>query len=359
MAVSGRGCVLGVSYGLLRKGPVCFTQWTVLVWVCMAILIKRGPAGPPDNHIMSPSAEPHAIADGAVAMTSLLDACIRGEEMDLFLDGYGTELAGDRGRELYRAQQASGGTMYIQTVAPLRVRFFDSFFQRCVRERAVEQVVILGAGLDVRPLRIPMCDAAPRLRVFEVDYPTVLAHKDETLERLEGVRYAPLVAARTGVELLSVPVNFDDESFDGRLCAATGFNATAKTAWLIEGVVHYLDSSAVQTTFRQCAALSGPGSLLAVDMMNRRSVELTQQGKIPQAGSGDAAFRFGDDAPKSFLARAGWRGPCDVRTLGDPDVNVDGRFEGIEGHQARGRADYFLVSVQRDGEDDSRARGSR
>jgi len=220
----------------------------------------------------------------AVGKTALLDAAARDAEAALFLDLYAAELAGAEGAELLRQQRSSAGDMYASVVLPLRVRWFDDLYQACVRERGIRQVVLLGAGLDMRPLRLPLSDALPHLRVFEVDFPSVLHYKSSVLGRVEGAdSYAAFVCARTGMEPIMVPVDFDAEQFDAKLAMA-GHDSSASTAWLIEGVVHYLPRAAVHKTLAACAAASAKGSILGIDMMNTQLLELSQRGVISQAG---------------------------------------------------------------------------
>lgn len=115
-------------------------------------------------------------------------------------------------------------------------------------ERGIDQVVLLGAGLDARAHRLP---ALAHARVFELDQPAT--------QRLKRKRAADLpLHAR---EIRYAPCDFTRESLDSALMAA-GFDATRPTAWIWEGVTMYLTRDAVRDTLRRIAALSVPDSLL-------------------------------------------------------------------------------------------------
>lgn len=113
---------------------------------------------------------------------------------------------------------------------------------------AVEQLVLLGAGLDARAHRMP-CLA--QVTVFEVDHPAtqkVKRHKAQHLPVLaREVRYAACDFARTRIE----------DALSG-----VGFDATKRSLWIWEGVAMYLPATQVLASLRTIAQLSRPESLL-------------------------------------------------------------------------------------------------
>ena len=66
---------------------------------------------------------------------------------------------------------------------------------------------------------------------------------------------------------------------------------------------------------------------------------------MSQAGSGDAKFCFGDDEPVELLSSCGWGRECTVCTLGDAEVNVDGRYS-APGGMPHTRPDYYLATAK-------------
>lgn len=130
----------------------------------------------------------------------------------------------------------------------LRARAIDRALERAIAS-GIDQLVILGAGLDTRAHRMA---ALREAHVFEVDHPDSQAHK-----RVRATSLA--VAART---LSYVPVDFTRDALGERL-AAYGHDATRPTFWLWEGVVPYLERAAIRATLTAIAARSAPQSQLA------------------------------------------------------------------------------------------------
>jgi methyltransferase (TIGR00027 family) len=129
----------------------------------------------------------------------------------------------------------------------VRSRFYDEYLSH-----AVDQVVLLAAGLDARAFRLPWID---KCTVYEVDQPKVLQFKQEVLDRVG--RSAPCER---------VVVAADLRSDWATALRRNGFDSTKPTAWLAEGLLPYLPAEAERTLFHTVHALSAPGSALAVDM---------------------------------------------------------------------------------------------
>lgn len=161
---------------------------------------------------------------------------------------------------------------YLRRVTRLRRRpdgFWMKFLQRSTRHvtlRSVaideevrqalavpdppRQLVILGAGLDSRAWRMPELFAAT---VFEVDHPATQGYKRE---RIAG-------AKRKAREVRFVTVDFEKDSLEARLAEA-GFDPKARSLWIWEGVVMYLEKPVVEANLTRIASLCAPGSRLLV-----------------------------------------------------------------------------------------------
>jgi methyltransferase (TIGR00027 family) len=107
------------------------------------------------------------------------------------------------------------------------------------------QVVILGAGLDARAVRLPELGA---VQVWEVDHPDT--------QRLKRAR-VPESPVRW------VPVDFTRDALGPALDAA-GHRTDGPTCWIWEGVTPYLPPEATEATLTVVAARSAPGSRLLV-----------------------------------------------------------------------------------------------
>ncbi|MFM9032880.1 MAG: SAM-dependent methyltransferase [Mycobacterium sp.] len=137
-------------------------------------------------------------------------------------------------------------TAYIAT----RTRYFDDFFTTA-GANGLDQTVILAAGLDTRPWRLPWI---ARTTIYEIDLPKVLEFKAEVLERHH---------ARPAARYLPVPVDLRHDW--PTALRANGFDPTVPTAWLAEGLLPYLSATDQDLLFERVDALSAPGSRLAVE----------------------------------------------------------------------------------------------
>ena len=116
-------------------------------------------------------------------------------------------------------------------------------------EAGIDQLVILGAGLDARAWRL---EALRGVTVFEVDHPATQRYKRKRMSR-----------KRPPTDIRYVSVDFEKERFHNALEAA-GFRSCAPCVWIWEGVAMYLPLPAVYGMLEQLTSLSAPGSELAM-----------------------------------------------------------------------------------------------
>lgn len=141
----------------------------------------------------------------------------------------------------------------------LRTRAIDDALRDAVAQGA-SQLVVLGAGLDSRAMRLPELAG---VQVFEVDHPATQRYKVERLASLArpgGGAAAPELRAGG---LAHVGVDFERDRLDEALLSA-GFRPAEPAFWIWEGVIPYLTREAVEGTLRLTAALSAPGSRIAL-----------------------------------------------------------------------------------------------
>ncbi len=138
-----------------------------------------------------------------------------------------------------QAQQAQGGMRFF---IASRARFAETALERGVEARGVEQLVVLGAGLDTFAYRNPLGD---RLQIFEVDFPATQLWKKRRLKD------AGIAIPET---LAFAPVDFERDSLLGGLEAA-GFAAGKRSCFMWLGVVPYLTLAAVSATLTSIGGL--------------------------------------------------------------------------------------------------------
>lgn len=226
-----------------------------------------------------------------VALTGLLVAAIRAEEAErpdrLFEDPFAARLAGKEGRDVlerYRGS-ASNGTV---PVIEVRTRWYDESIARCLAS-GVRQCVILAAGMDTRAYRLAWPEGT---RVFEVDQPDVIATKDE---RLRGVE--------PKCERRALGINLAEDW--PKALREHGFDGSARTLWLVEGLLQYLPRALVEILFSRLQSLSGPGCTVLFDVVGQSLLDspimAPSLAMMEQFG---APWIFGTDTPGELLP--GW-----------------------------------------------------
>lgn len=182
----------------------------------------------------------------------------------------------------------------------VRTRFFDNFFINATKD-GVRQAVILAAGLDTRPYRLPW---PARTVVYEIDQPQVIAFKTNTLADLGA---APTAERRA--------VGIDLRGDWPTALRESGFDVTRPTAWSAEGLLPYLPPEAQDRLFDNIASLSAPGSRLATEHVpdpnsftDERLQRITERWR--RAGfnldADDLFYRGERSVVVDYLAEHGW-----------------------------------------------------
>lgn len=120
-------------------------------------------------------------------------------------------------------------------------------------DNGLEQVVIIGAGLDSRAYRFHQ--QMPDVRFFEVDLPVTVARKQELVQSAMG-SLPPSVTY--------VALDYRNGGMDG-LLRQSGYHRKSKTLFIWEGVTRYIDAGAVDRTMQFIAENAAPASELVFD----------------------------------------------------------------------------------------------
>lgn len=158
-----------------------------------------------------------------------------------------------------------------QAEASARVTFFDGAVDRFLP--GIDQFVILGAGFDTRPYRLPQDTP---VNSFEVDAPKTQAVKRGVLDR------GGIDARRVAF----VPADFEKDDWLAKLVEA-GFDPGRPALFLWEGVTMYLDRDAIEDTLSKVASCA-KGTLLAFDYFTTETLK-----------SGKLYWRYGRAAAKA------------------------------------------------------------
>jgi methyltransferase (TIGR00027 family) len=117
-----------------------------------------------------------------------------------------------------------------------RKRFVEDKL-RAAYAGGVDNVVILGAGLDTLAYRVPIPAGTS---VFEVDQPENIALKEAAVTRALG---------RVPESVTLVPIDFEQQDL-GDVLAAHGYRPTKRAFFVWEAVTQYLTEDAVRACFR-------------------------------------------------------------------------------------------------------------
>jgi methyltransferase (TIGR00027 family) len=270
------------------------------------------------------------ISDHLLGSTAYWTAAVRAAEHAraerLFDDPWAAALAGRAGEE-WLAQRSPDSVLPIV----LRTRFFDDLLQHVTVQNGVRQIVLPAAGLDTRAFRLQWPAGT---RLFELDQPAVLAHKEQVL-RAAGAQ--PACVRQTVAVDLTGPWQ--------AALAAAGFDAGRPSVWLLEGFLFYLANDDIVRLLDAVTGQAAPGSWLGCDVINdavltspwtRAWVEMQAKSGAPWIGT--------LDDPEGFLGARGWR--VTLSQAGEPDAN-HGRWARPAVPRAPGMPHNWFVVAQR------------
>jgi methyltransferase (TIGR00027 family) len=198
-------------------------------------------------------------------------------------------------------------------------------------ERGVQQIVILGAGLDTFALRNP--HGVLEIRIYEVDHPATQAGKRQRLAEAQ-IALPPW--------LIFVPVDFERDDLGEKLASA-GFqqNSPAFFTWL--GVVPYLTQDAIGSTLEYMASIRN--SEVVFDYMEPadafsdelKQIENARAEQLEKMGE-RSDTRFEPAGIASILRSHGF---CDLEDIGFQEIAT--RFGPAVQGLAPGRAGLHVV----------------
>jgi methyltransferase (TIGR00027 family) len=235
-----------------------------------------------------------------VGLTSRWVAASRARETErsdhLFADPYARALAGEEGFTLLRKTHAARSGQPSDEPDPylsIRTRFFDDALIRAVADPALDQVVLLAAGMDARAFRL---NWPVGVTLYELDREEVFAWKEPVLRTLGA---QPACTRR----LVTADLERD---WALPLCRA-GFDASRSAVFLVEGLLAYLDEPAVTGLLDRLKGVARPGSWLGTDMVDPSLLASPYlKPFLDELDRLGCPWRFGTSEPEGLLARNGW-----------------------------------------------------
>ncbi len=147
-----------------------------------------------------------------------------------------------------------------------RTRYIDDFVQMAI-SRGIKQLVILGAGYDTRPYRLPQMAS---IKIFEVDLPAVQDDKKKKLRKYLG---------RLPDNLCFIPIDFDTQTLEAVFSGAA-LNPSKPAIFIWEGVTQYISEEAVRQTLA-FVGKSASGSMIVFTYVLKSIIE--RRSDIPGA----------------------------------------------------------------------------
>ena len=205
----------------------------------------------------------------------------------LFRDPYARRLAGPQGEAIVGAMpkgHAMAWPMIVRTVV------MDELILRAVERDGAHTVVNLAAGLDTRPYRLPL---PAGLRWIEVDFPDLLAYKQEQL-----------AGEKPRCQLERVAVDLTDRERRRELFADAASGGGGGTLVVAEGLLVYLAPDEVGRLADDLHA-AGFGWWL-IDLGSPQLLKMLARTWGRKLEEGNAPFRFAPAEGTRFFAPHGW-----------------------------------------------------
>ncbi len=205
----------------------------------------------------------------------------------LFRDPYARRLAGTRGERILDTMPKGRSWAWPMIV---RTAVMDELILRAIERDGVATVLNLAAGLDTRPYRLPL---ARSLRWIEVDFPDVIAYKQE---HLKGERPAAALE-HAGIDLTDA----------ARRRALFGqIGAAAPTVLVVsEGLLIYLTPEQVAALADDLHAVPSFRWWL-LDLATPRLLKMMEKNWGRAVAAGNAPFQFAPAESTRFFEPHGW-----------------------------------------------------
>src|SRR5262245_31635938 len=171
------------------------------------------------------------------------------DEARIFRDPLALRILGETPESIRNMAEAARPRSGMRFFIASRSTFAEAALKSGLEERGVEQLVVLGAGLDTFAYRSPL---ASRLRIFEVDHPATQAWKQRRLSET-GIAIPP--------QLIFAPVDFERDVLMESLEAA-GLDPMKRAFFMWLGVVPYLSREAVTATLKAAGDLPGGAEIV-------------------------------------------------------------------------------------------------
>nr|WP_315465959.1 SAM-dependent methyltransferase [uncultured Rhodoferax sp.] len=219
----------------------------------------------PTIQLLGPSKKTSALFEQKIKASARMIAGVRAHESHSFgrqgehIDsGHSAIAAGPQGELL--AQRLHQFFPQLMGMVMARTQHGDEMLRSIP---GLKQIVLVGAGLDMRPFRLR--DELPHVRYFELDLPEMLAERE---------RVAAMMSGSAQVRRQGIPVNFYHDDVAQALLSASDFDPHQATAVIYEGCSMYFEPELNRKILSALATCLGhKDSRLWVDFVSQDVVE--------------------------------------------------------------------------------------
>ncbi len=182
----------------------------------------------------------------------------------------------------FTIQQTEAAGKGIYGIQVCRTRYIDDSVLAALSQ-GIKQLVILGAGFDTRPYRLPGLET---VKIFEVDLPAIQEDKKRKILKSSG---------RRPENVFFIPIDFDLQTLES-VFAGTSFDPANPAAFILEGVTQYITEESVQRTL-SFVGKTAPGSTLIFTYVLKSVIErrsgIPGANKLMDTVSRDSPWIFG------------------------------------------------------------------
>ncbi|NHK30331.1 MAG: SAM-dependent methyltransferase [Asgard group archaeon] len=133
-----------------------------------------------------------------------------------------------------------------------RTKYIDEIFTKSLEDN-FDQILVFGAGFDSRGIRF--LSTKNKTIVFELDAPKTQEAKIHQLDKR---------SIEIPSNIVFISIDFNKESVHDKLDQA-GFKKGKRSLFILEGLIMYLDETAVEDTFKLMKEYAGKDSLAVFD----------------------------------------------------------------------------------------------
>lgn len=206
----------------------------------------------------------------------------------IFQDPYARKLAGERGEQIVHALKRGRSQSWAMVV---RTKLMDDILLEVLASQAIDAVLNLAAGLDMRPYRLTLPSG---LRWIDVDLPEITDYKTEML----GDEKPHCLLERVKMDLADV---------SARRELFARINSGARGIFVItEGLLGYLTEQQV-AALAQDLHQADRFQYWVTDLASPKVVQMTQKHWGKQLGAAGAPIQFAPAAAENFFTPYGWK----------------------------------------------------